>query len=276
MALPPQPSGGLNPAAFFAEIGGLPFIAPGFRPPILMAAVAAVRHNADPQAFPRLGDYLVPGNAAEIYQRRSRSPIQEIRADDMPPERVTEVLACRARVRELFPEWESLLAVPIRYMSLHDSRISATNILVPQTIYFGESAFRSTAFPLEESLVHEFAHVWLNFVTETFDLETDDSPRDLVLPSGTRGKTLRGVLVAAHFAATATIFYSRYDDTPLARSRSEYLYDYLLGCLRITRDHPSLTRMGRIVWQALDEYSRQPHRRAESEPVPATRSHGVE
>ena len=267
MALPVQPSGGLNPAEFFAEIGGLPFIAPGFRPSVLLAAAAAVRRNADPQAFPRLSDYLVPENASEVFQRKARSPIVEISADDMPPERVSDVVACRVRVQELFPEWQGLLAVPIRYMLMRDGRISATNILVPQTIYFGEPAFQSTAFPMEESLVHEFAHVWLNFVTEIFDLQAEDSPRDLVLPSGTGGKTLRGVLVAAHFAATATVFYTRYNDTPLARRRGEYLYDYLLGCLRMIRDHPSMTSMGRIVWEALDDYSRQPYQWATSGPA---------
>ena len=255
MGIHAQPAGGMNAEQFFNEVGGLPMLSPEFRPSVLLTAVASVRRKAEPEAFPRLGDYLVPENAAQVFERNARATIAGIEADEMPEDRLPEIGACLGRIEALLPNWAPLFSIPIRYRMMQDGRISATSTLIPQTIFLGESAFRSTAFPFEETLVHEFAHVWLDFITEAFDLQTDASPRDLVLPSGTGGKSLRGVLLAAHFAAAAGLFYSRYTQTSVARQRGDYLYDYLLGCLKSISGHPELTPMGRIVWHALDEFA---------------------
>lgn len=242
---------------FLIEIGGMPFLDPAFRPSTLLAAVATVRRRADPTAFSTLSEYLYPDNAATIFEKYASSPVTQIASTDLSSEQVEIVEESHARIVRTIPEWSALLGIPVRYRKMCEDSISATNILVPQAIYLGERAFTTVLFPLEETLVHEHAHIWLNFIAEVFNLEKDDSPRDFVLPSGTSGKTLRGVLFAAHFAAAAIAFYARLGTraSPLD-ARMAYLGDYLGSCLEMTERHPSFTQMGTMIWRRLSEYHR--------------------
>ncbi|WP_020388350.1 aKG-HExxH-type peptide beta-hydroxylase [Kribbella catacumbae] len=188
---------------FFAEIGGVPFIDDAtVQPKTILSAVAMVRRNTEPEAFAKPVDYLDPENACQIFERHARSTPDDIQWSPMPAAEQELVGQAESDILGWKPEWAPLLRIPKRYRRMATST-GSTSVLVPQTIYLGPGAFRD-AETLRETLVHEHAHIWLNFVAEAFDLQAAEAPRDYTLPSGTSGKTYRGVLSAAHFAAAAS------------------------------------------------------------------------
>jgi len=240
----------MNPNLFFDTVGGLPFIDDGVRPATLLAAVACSRRNSDPQAHSALADYLEPSNARALFKRLATSQVEEFESTDCSAAEQQAIQAARASVCAVNPAWSSFFNIPIRYRKLLQPMSSSTSALIPQTLYLGERAFDSH-IPLEETLVHEHAHIWLNFMMEVYDLQTSEAPRDYVLPSGTRGKTLRGVLAAAHFAAAALKYYRDLHGPQASTQRQSYLHKYLTGCLHIAAQRPSFTPMGCLVFSAL-------------------------
>ncbi|AZF01554.1 hypothetical protein C4J95_4119 [Pseudomonas orientalis] len=243
----------MNPSLFFDTVGGLPFIDEDVRPATLLAAVACSRRNSDPQAHDDLADYLDPGNARALFKRLATSQVEEFESIDCSAAEQQAIQAATARVCGVNPAWGSFFTVPIRYRKLLQPMSSSTSALIPQTIYLGERAFDSH-IPLEETLVHEHAHIWLNFLMEVYDLQTAGAPRDYVLPSGTHGKTLRGVLAAAHFAAAALKYYRDLYGPQARTQRQSYLHKYLAGCLQVAAQRPSFTPMGRRVFGALQAW----------------------
>lgn len=242
----------MTPDTFFHTIGGLPFINEGVRPATLLTAVACSRRNAAPQAHDALTDYLEPVNARALFKRLAASQVEEFDSTACSAVEQQSIQAATANICRVSPAWRSFFNIPIRYCKLLQPMSSSTSALIPQTIYLGEQAFDS-AIPLEETLVHEHAHIWLNFVMEVYDLQTSQAPRDYVLPSGTRGKTLRGVMAAAHFAAAALRYYRDVSGAAAGTPRQVYLQRYLAGCLEIAAERPYFTPMGRLVFNALSD-----------------------
>lgn len=242
----------MTPDTFFHTIGGLPFIDEGVRPATLLSAVACSRRNAAPQAHEALTDYLDPVNARALFKRLATSQVDEFDATECSAVEQQRIQTATARICQVSPAWRSFFNIPIRYRKLLQPMSSSTSALIPQTLYLGEQAFDS-AIPLEETLVHEHAHIWLNFVMEVYDLQTSQAPRDYVLPSGTRGKTLRGVMAAAHFAAAALKYYRHLPDPVADTPRQVYLQRYLAGCLEMAAERPYFTPMGRLVFNALTD-----------------------
>jgi hypothetical protein len=240
----------MNAAAFFEIIGGLPFVDDSSRASLLLTAVACSRRNAAPEAHKALTDYLDPENARALFKRLARSQVDEFDSSPCSKREQQEIAAAIARIAQVNEAWGSFFAIPIRYRKLPLPMSSSTSALIPQTIYLGQQAFDSH-IPLEETLVHEYAHIWLNFVMEAYDLQTEEAPRDYVLPSGTSGKTLRGVMAAAHFAAAALKFYRANHNTLLSTERQAYLRRYLVGCLDAAEQRPCFTPMGCLVFCAL-------------------------
>lgn len=243
----------MNAQAFFEAIGGLPFINDDAQATILLTAVACIRRNSEPDAHEVLADYLMPENARALYKHLARSQVDEFESTPCSSLERQKIAAATANVCQTNEGWRCFFAIPIRYRKLVQPMSSSTSALIPQTIYLGKRAFESN-IPLEEVLVHEHAHVWLNFVMEAYDLQTEDAPRDYVLPSGTSGKTLRGVMAAAHFAAAALKFYRRQNNQSASSSRQAYLRQYLAGCLDIASQRPSFTPMGSLVARALNDF----------------------
>ncbi|MGW1056197.1 hypothetical protein [Streptomyces sp. NPDC002521] len=190
---------------FITEIGGMPFIDDdSFRLKALLTAVALVRRSAEPEAFTSLGAYLDPENAQRIFDRHARSKVEDLAWDEVPPAESSEAERSSRCIAESMQAWRPLFHMPKRYRRMATST-SSTSVLVPQTIYLGPGAFRDEE-TLRETLIHEHAHIWLNFIAEVYDLQVPQAPNDYVLPSGTSGtsgKTYRGVMFAAHFAAAA-------------------------------------------------------------------------
>ncbi|MER5547284.1 hypothetical protein ABT072_33710 [Streptomyces sp. NPDC002589] len=195
----------MNHQEFITEIGGVPFIDDdSFRPKALLTAVALVRRSAEPEAFTSLGAYLDPENAQLIFDRHARSKVEDLAWEEVPPAESSEVERSSRCIAKSMQAWRPLFHMPKRYRRMATST-SSTSVLVPQTIYLGPGAFRDKE-TLRETLIHEHAHIWLNFIAEVYDLQVPQAPNDYVLPSGTSGtsgKTYRGVMFAAHFAAAA-------------------------------------------------------------------------
>ncbi|MEY2233072.1 hypothetical protein [Streptomyces sp. BF23-19] len=234
-------------------VGGLPFLSPEVKPGTLLSLAAGVRRKYEPSVFPELRDYLDPVNALTIYRRHAISPIDEHSWVPLPPDREALVTEATNDIVQAAPGWEALFALPHRYRYLTQPDIrSLTSMLVPQTIYLGNDAFPPKG-RLEETLVHEFAHVWLSFLAEISDFQLEGSPQNLMLPSGTSGKAPRGVLFAAHFAASACNFYAHRNEAS-DMSRRAYLRDYLTGCLETIVDHPYLSPMGNAVAARLADF----------------------
>ena len=243
----------MPPDSFLMTIGGVPFISNIFRPNTLITAVACSRNNSAPKNFPNLADYFSPENARSIYKRLARSKVEEPASTSLSAEELESVKISTENIQSALPQWNSLFSIPIKYRKLFDPMSSSTSALIPQTIYLGQRAFSSTIL-LEEVLVHEHAHTWLNFIMEIYDLQLETAPCDYVLPSGTSGKTLRGVLAAAHFSAAALIFYRHQRFAKGTEPRQEYLEHYLSGCLQAAFNRPCFTPMGHLVFETLNTF----------------------
>lgn len=228
-------------------IRGVPFIDTNVDLKKLVAAAASVRRNADGAAGVSLGDYVDPAKAESVFRKTARSDMEEIPWTEPTSEHLRAVARASDKIVRTVPEWAPLFALPIRNRRMDRGGISCTSILIPQTIYLGDEAF-AAKIPLEETLVHEHAHVWLALITEAFDLENNSGEPEFTLPSGTAGKSARGVIFAAHFAAAAVMYYRRLvDGEAQSSARAEYLLEYLKECLVMTRDHSSLSLAGRAV-----------------------------
>jgi hypothetical protein len=236
---------------FIEALGGLPFVAPAFRAQLLLSVVAGVRRRYDPAAHNLLAEYLEPHNARNLFIRFGRSQIEEPPTVKLKATELRQIRKARSQVLTVRPDWEELLNVPVCYRKLADNRVSVTSALIPQVIFLGEPAFTTLGI-LAEVLVHEHAHIWLNFLAETSDLQTADATEVYRLPSGTGGKTVRGVLLAAHFAASAHAFHVRCSS---GGNRALFLHRYLNGCLDLLCSSNDLSDMGHCVQTSLRRYS---------------------
>lgn len=241
----------MNPRDFLDEIGGVPFISERFEHTKLLTAVACLRRNSDSHRDLPLRDYLDPIVARDIYQE-SFLHLQKQHAEALGSEFEDMVRCSITRVCEIAPTWVNYFRIPMCYFLLVDGRTSMTSAAIPQTIYFGREVF-SSRVGLDEALVHEHAHVWLDFICEVFSLQLEEAPCDYILPSGTKGKTLQGVLLAAHFAASCLVYYKnpRLNKDAFVLSRINSLQHYLEGCLELVLARPVLTEMGRFVYEEL-------------------------
>jgi hypothetical protein len=248
------------PEEFVLALGGLPFIDGKFRPSLLLSVVAGVRRRFDPFAHDSLPDYLEPRNARDLFVRHGRSKVDEPACRPLSGLEHSKVKRAYEQIVSVRPDWAELLKLPVQLRRLGDSRVSLTSGLIPQVIFLGESAFL-TPRVLAEVLVHEQAHVWLNLLAETSDLQASDAGEVYTLPSGTREKSVRGVLLAAHFAAASHAFYACH---PGNESRLAYLHDYLTMCLNLLCYSKDVSLMGRCVMGRLHLYATDVQTRAPS------------
>ncbi|MFI9275747.1 hypothetical protein ACIGXM_34360 [Kitasatospora sp. NPDC052896] len=252
---------GAEQPGLLAIVGGIPFIDTSVQTPLLLTLAAEVRRRAEPEAFPALADYLDPENAAEIFRRQSRVEVPIVASSDLSDDALSRIRCAVDDIVDTVPAWRALFGIPVRYRLVSEGQFrSSSNLLIPQTIFLGEAAF-ATGGILRETLIHEQAHTWLNFLAELSDLQHGSPEGKLTLPSGTTGKTPRGVLYAAHFAASAVVYYSeqKFAGKPVSE-RLNYLVSYLAGCLNTITDSRNLTALGEAVRDRLGEFSKKvPH-----------------
>ncbi|MET9901763.1 hypothetical protein [Streptomyces sp. NPDC006446] len=234
-------------AELWQALGGTPFLADTFQPGTLLSLAAAARRRADPSAYPTLAEYLDPAKATDVFRRNARCRTEGVESVPLEdPVLLRQITEATARIAARVPQWTPLFQIPIHYRHMPGSQISCTTALIPQTIFLGTPAFAHDRL-LEETLIHEHAHVWLTFVSELCDLQAEGSLTQFTLPSGTSGKSLRGVLLAGHFAAAAARYFLRPDADTNSHQRGTELIDYLSGCVTTAADHPELTPVGRLV-----------------------------
>lgn len=235
---------------FASAIGGLPFLYPKFESRLVLSLTAARRRQSWPEDDIALEAYLEPVRAKRIFDRCSRSTAPEPQSAPVSVAEEGRIHSALARLITMRSDWIDLFSIPVDYRKILDDRISMTSALIPQVVYLGAEAF-GTDEMLQEIIVHEYAHIWLNFIAEIADLQTNDAAPKYMLPSGTKNKPLRGVLLAAHFAAAAHRYHCSLGRFP---DRIDYLASYLRGCLALIVDDPDFTTMGQWVFSQLTAY----------------------
>jgi hypothetical protein len=234
---------------------GLPFVSDDFDDGFVAAMVTAkrragLRHTED--RSPEI-DYLTTEIGAAYLATAGTRPLQApwLDAPEVPPNRMAEVARALSSISARMPSWRPLLQLPVRFVVPADPAIvSGCEIYVPQTIGLGEQAFHS-AEVLEASLIHELAHTWLGLICEISITDDGTGEWNYRLPSGTAEKSIRSVLFAAHFAISCGRYFGA--DGRLIQSTLAY-GDYARDCVDLCRDDPTLTLMGRYVWEELNGY----------------------
>lgn len=235
---------------FTDAVGGVPFVNDEFNPQLLLSVVAARRRQYDGASMANLESYLHPRLACRICHKVAVNHIEEPTSTPLEPAFLAQAKASLEQVCTLLPQWSTLFSIPIVYKRLASDQISLTNAHFPQIIYLGGPAFVSPD-TLSEVLVHEFAHVWLNMLAETSDLQVAGASQSFTLPSGTGGKSVRGVILASHFAVAAHAFHAALNIYP---DRRDYLARYGAQCNRLLDGSPEVSEMGAFVVRQLDDY----------------------
>jgi hypothetical protein len=234
---------------------GLPFVSDDFDDGFLIAMVAVKRRAALHRTNDRYSEtsYLTPEAGAAYLATDGTRPLQApwLNAPELPPRRMAEVSRALLSISARMPAWRPLLKLPVRCVIPAESAIvSGCEIYVPQTIALGEQAFHSPEV-LEASLIHELAHTWLGMICEISITDDGSGEWNFTLPSGTAQKSVRSVLFAAHFAISCGRYFGT--DGRLIQSTLTY-GDYARDCVGLCRNDPTLTLMGRYVWEELNEY----------------------
>ncbi|WP_184013399.1 hypothetical protein [Glaciimonas immobilis] len=234
----------MTPDNLLTLLNGLPFIDATFKPQVLLTLVASLRSEADQRYLPFLNDYLVPDNALRIYQRLMKKMPTRPESAFLNDSRIELVNKAIRRILEKHPEWNALLTISIEWRKLTTGQISLTNPVFPQFIFLGESAFADELL-LEETIVHEMSHVWCGFIAEIIDFQKKNSLAKLTLPSGTKNKSVRGVLFAGLFAAAAIKFYYVEGKIfPKCEDRIAFLENYLSGCIDVVHKSTDASYLG--------------------------------
>ncbi len=228
--------------------GGIPFLDNGFNASSFMSAIAVARRYKEEKTDLRpvaLQNYITPGRAVKIYDRLlGRTPFPQ--ANHLSKEDNDRINESISGILHFLPEWAPMFQIPFRFVRLKsDSVIGSSNASVPQTIFLGNTAWKSDA-ELREQVLHEIAHVWLYMIEELWPLHTSDQPGNFTLPSGTSGKTGTGVLNASFVSAILVIFYSSANGE--WKERREYLARYSSRCLDLIKDYNGLTNTGREIY----------------------------
>lgn len=233
------------------HIGGLPFIDTGFRPEKLVG-LAAYRRITVAETFGKsLDDPLSPTSARSVYADQAITTGLDVPLEHLDVARRDVIEQVERAVMQACPSWRALLALPVDYFLLPRGYVSLTCGFMPQTVFLGESAFRSR-FSLREAFLHEHAHVWMDLLLEVADFQYPASGTKYRLPSGTGGKTATGVILAAHFAASCCGFYRRLDCGD-ALARAGALRVYAREAVASIASAPELTPLGCRIREHLKE-----------------------
>jgi hypothetical protein len=233
------------PMTLESEFGGLPFLDDGFAPSRLLSAVAALRRWNCGGEGP-LEDYISPeaGLAAARLVGYSET---DLGAREPTAGEWERLQRARASIIARQPRWRDLLALPCVVKVIDtDEMFGWSCISMPQHIYLGTVSFASDEDALEQYL-HELAHNWLYLIQELWAFEDGDWVKSFVLPSGTPGKSVTGVLDASFVMAVLRRYYRSVDNEDRGRSLGEYVR----GCVEMLAERPDLTAMGRRVWARL-------------------------
>lgn len=238
-------------------IGGVPFLSETFNHKHLLSLVAAKRYDlsksnsSNSSNSSKLVEYLSPQLGAKVYSYQEEG-LPEIKFTDLNEQETNLINQSIKQIISVVPEWREYFNIPIRYRMWSENRTSCTCAFIPQTIYLGEPAF-NTINTLIEALVHEFSHVWMDFITEIVDLQKVTANKLYIIPKTQNAKLLRGVILAAHFAAVVISFYSHGDEkwTEYQKSRIQFLHSYLNDCITLIKKSDEFSLIGYWAWTEL-------------------------
>ncbi|MDB5959121.1 MAG: hypothetical protein JWP59_415 [Massilia sp.] len=239
----------------FSYIGGTPFACQAFDPGRLVDLVSHRRLQLSGGQQSSQDELIQPHCGRALYAARARHLALEIPLLCLTARQYEQIRTARLDIADICSSWNQMYQLPVDYFLVDDGRLSVSCGLVPQTIFIGPAAFldRDT---LLEAIVHENAHIWLDLLREIADLQDPSDQALYTLPSGTQGKTLTGVLLAAHFATSAHAYWSRKPTRPRRVARLKTLHQYASDCLDAVKDAPGLTEVGSLVWRDLWNYTK--------------------
>lgn len=148
-----------------------------------------------------------------------------------------------------FPDWARFQKLPIQIMiSPNPSILSYSCLLHPQHIYLGLQSFAGgNADLLLESLLHQYAHIWLYLEQEISPFSIDQYGYRYTLPSGVPNRSATAMIDAAYAAAVLRQYYAKLGNS----KRRIELTAYLAGCLMQIRNDPDITPIGLSVCRRL-------------------------
>jgi hypothetical protein len=241
----------MTPSLLLSHCKGLPFIHDGFDPGVLATFVSKLRRQIDGGSSTDLFRYLDPAVATEIYRKHVADCPVPLDHRQLCGKQQVQLGSAIGRIIERLPHWKPLFSLPVEWRKLINDQISSTNPMIPQHIFLGTQAFSSDQV-LEETVVHEMSHTWCSMIAEVRDFQEHDAPHDLVLPSRTSNKSVRGVLLAALFSAAALRLYVREEKSaPNIAARTETLIRYLEGCLDTLQSCRGVSETGQLITRAL-------------------------
>ncbi len=245
----------MTPSLLLSLCKGVPFVHDSFDASALATLVAKLRCQIDGDSATDLSRYLRPAVAVEVYREHVQDcPIPQDHGELCGRQQV-QLGSAIARIVERHPYWEHLFSLPVEWRELMNGQISSTNPMIPQHIFLGPLAF-ATDQVLEETVVHEMSHTWCSMLAELRDFQESDAPHDLVLPSGTGNKSVRGVLLAALFSAAALRLYvGEKLSEPKIALRRDTLIRYLEGCLETLQGCRGVSETGMLIAQTLQGFA---------------------
>lgn len=211
----------MRDAAFtiISEIQGIPFISEHFQKQPLLRIVTHYRHIRFSKKW-HLTDYLNPEAIFMDFRRANLGTgVSYPHYGYLDAQQTTMLGRVSDAVLTTMPEWKALFQLGVSVLRIEDDErlTSMTNPLIPQVILLGAPAFR-TQVGLEEILIHEMAHVWLGLICELDDVQVMPCDSRYALSCCTQSKDARGVLFAAHSAASV-LLYLRKKNQPEKRKR---------------------------------------------------------
>ena len=239
----------------FEMSGGLPFLDANFSPTPILSLVACRRRSlSKTHGSEKNNDivrFLDPNVAHHIYDNLGISPTPLPSTEFSDKEKTLIESSIKEIIRSK-NGWRNEFNLPINYRKLEVDKLSCTILGVPQHIFISPKALNHK-FHLFEIIIHELSHVWLALYAEVLDLQVISNPVH-ILPSGTNGKDIRAVLLAAFFAAAV---YEFLISTKIQRGSDFYDHKpYLKECIEIlssTKDE--LTPLGMSLTNRLALYA---------------------
>lgn len=224
-------------SAIRREVGGFPFVDPGFQPARLLTAVACCRWaRANPAAdtsasHDDLMAVLQPDRARQV---RGLDLHLDLPYGQLTDDQHQQVSHARDAILGWLPQWADLIRLPLVFLGLeHSAAISSSNFAWPQHIFLAPAAFANSE-TLAEQVTHETSHQWLYLLEELWPLQVDNPSARFTLPSGTSGRSPSELLGASHVVANLYRLWSTMPVGLDARQRRlEHLRRYAAGCVAL-------------------------------------------
>jgi hypothetical protein len=240
------------------ELKGIPMIDKEFNCQLLVSLIAHHRSNISQNKISP-NKCVYHDVAYKIYAENTDLNTEVPQSSVLSNEQEEKLVKAIEIINGIMPQWEIYFSLPVsyRFLSAQPGTVSLTNHCIPQTIFLGEKAFKTSEW-LEEVIIHELAHVWLGMICELHHFHEISSDERFILPSGTKDKDARGVIFAGHFAAAVLSYFEEKEKQQLGSTNSKdriaYLKNYFTGCIKLLTQDISLDKTGSDLVNRLKNY----------------------